>query len=206
MFDPPDSPEDLRSFARPHPLAERLAERMRGRPGARVLDFAAGSGRNGAALRRAGFAVVAVDDTRAQSEAPLTGVPGPFAAALTTHGLLHGSRGAVEARLDAIASALDDGALLYATFGSSRDARFGQGERLDACTYAPLDGDELGVAHVYFDRAAIEALLRRRFVVESLEEHAVDEIAGKWAHRERPLTGAVHWFVVARKAPPATTS
>jgi hypothetical protein len=36
-------------------------------------------------------------------------------------------------------------------------------------------------------------------VIESLDEHGVDEVAGAWAHREHPLTGAAHWFVIAQK-------
>jgi len=201
VFDPPDSPEDERTIARAHPLARRLVERLRrGRQG-RVLDFAAGNGRNGAALRAAGFTVVSIDDARAGSQAPLAGLTGRFAAVVTTHGLLHGSPGAIEARLDAIAEAMHGSGLLYATFGSSRDARFGKGECLGATTFAPHDGDERGVAHTYFDRDGLEALLQRRFSVESLEEHAVDDAAGTWAHEERALAGAVHWFAVVSKLP-----
>ncbi|MGC1380281.1 MAG: hypothetical protein WA814_04575, partial [Candidatus Baltobacteraceae bacterium] len=124
---------------------------------------------------------------------------GRFAAVVSSHGFLHGRRHAIEDRLRAVAAHLEDEGVLYATFGSARDGRFGAGTRLDAATYAPLEGDERGVAHTFFDRTALDALLAPHFVTESAEERAVDEIAGSWAHREGPLTGAVHWFVVARK-------
>ncbi|HYL26515.1 MAG TPA: hypothetical protein VEW74_01705 [Candidatus Nitrosotalea sp.] len=183
----------------PHPLAERLIERLQTRSQSRVVDFAAGSGRNGAALRRAGLTVVTVDDATAESEDPLAALQAPVDAVVSTHGLLHGTPASIATRVRALAGALSQGGLLYATFGSRRDARFGQGERIDDSTFAPLEGDERGVAHAYFDRHGLEKLLSGSFAVESFEEVFVDEIAGSWAHRERPLTGAVHWFAVAKK-------
>jgi len=180
-------------------LAERLIERLQRRPQSRVVDFATGSGRNAAALRLAGFAVVTVDDATAASEAPLTGLQNPVDAVISTHGLLHGTPPAITARVRALAGALGESGLLYATFGSRRDARFGQGERIDDSTFAPLEGDERGVAHAYFDRKGLEEILGDYFEVESLEEVRADQIAGSWAHRGRPLTEAVHWCVIARK-------
>jgi hypothetical protein len=183
----------------PHPLAKRLIERLHSTPGSRILDFAAGSGRNGEALRRAGFTVVAVSDDSAASSAPLSGTSERFDAVLSTHGFLHGTVSTVTERVAAIAHRLVSGGVLYATFGSTRDARFGQGKRLDDSTFVPDDGDERGVAHAFFERSRLMALLDPYFDVESLNEHAVDGIAGSWAHRQRPLAGAAHWFAIARK-------
>lgn len=183
----------------PHPLAERLIERLQSAPESRVLDFAEGSGRNGTALRRAGFTVVAIADDAADRTAPLPGESASFSAVLSTHGLLHGTPGAIAARVRALSQRLESGGLLYATFGSTHDARFGEGERIDDSTFSPDDGDERGVAHAYFDRDRLLALLDPDFEVELLREHSVDEVAGSWAHRERPLTGAVHWYAIARK-------
>lgn len=163
-----------------------------------MLDFASGSGRNGDALRRAGLAVVAISDASA-SNLPLPEVPDGFAAAISTHGLLHGTPSDVRSRLDWIARRLEAGALLYATFGSTRDARFGEGTRIDEFTFAPVEGDERGVAHAYFTRAQVLALLEPEFEIESLDEERVDAVAGAWAHRERPLSRAFHWFAVAQK-------
>ena len=131
----------------PHPLAERLIERLQSRGGNRILDFASGSGRNCDALQRAGFSVVAVDDRTAASPDPFAGVPRGFSAIITTHGLLHGSRSGIAARVRSIAELVEAGGFLFATFGSTRDARFGRGKRLDESTYAPIDGDERGIAH-----------------------------------------------------------
>jgi SAM-dependent methyltransferase len=183
----------------PHPLAAALVERLHSRPTSRVLDFAAGSGRNTGALRAAGFAVVAIGDAAAASEMPFAGVEGGFDAVISTHGLLHGTRATVASRLRTIADRLEPGGLLYASLGSIRDARFGCGERLDDSSFAPTDGDERGVAHAYFERDEIGRLLERDFLIESLDERNVDQIAGRWAHRENPLHRAVHWFVRARK-------
>jgi hypothetical protein len=180
----------------PHPLAERIIERLQSRPGTRVLDFASGSGRNGAALRHAGFAVESIPD-EAAAQAPR--LAQRYAAALSTHGFLHGTPAGIAERLSIVAGALEERGLLYATFGSTGDARFGAGERIDDATFAPLDGDERGVAHVYFDEPRVRTLLRPYFEIESLEERGVDDVAGAWAHRERPLQGAVHWFAIACK-------
>jgi hypothetical protein len=197
--EPPASPQGQASIVEPHPLTVLLIERLRGAPGSRVLDFGSGRGRNAVALRRAGLTVVAVDDSIADSAQPLAGITGPFAAAISTHGFLHGRLEAIEARLYAVASRLEEGGVLYATFGSSRDARFGHGRRLDQSTFAPTAGDERGVAHTFLDRDRLATLLAPHFVIESLEERGVDEIAGAWAHRERPLEAAAHWFAIARK-------
>jgi Methyltransferase domain len=183
----------------PHPLAATLIERLQSRARGSVLDFAAGSGRNTRALRAAGFVVVAIDDVAAASESPFAGVHDRFDAALSTHGLLHGTLASVASRLDAIGGRLVPCGLLYATFGSIDDARFGHGKRFDDATFAPDDGDEAGVAHVYFDRDRLVGLLKPHFEIESLDEHRVDDIVGTWAHAQRPLRGAAHWFVTARK-------
>jgi hypothetical protein len=180
-----------------HPLAVRLVEHLRGGREIRVLEFACGAGRNTGALREAGLHVATIDDRTAASAAPFVGVPDGFAAALSTHGLLHGTPAIVAGHVSQIARRLEKNGVLYATFGSVRDARFGQGERIDASTFAPAEGDERGVPHAFFERAELIALLDRYFAIESLEEHNADEVAGNWAHRERPLSGAVHWFAVA---------
>jgi hypothetical protein len=180
-------------------LAQRLIERLQGSGEGPVLDFGSGSGRNGEALRHAGLTVVAIGDDALSSPQALAPLTQRCAAALSTHGLLHGIPPAIAGRVGAVARCLKAGGLLYATLGSTRDARFGCGERIDDCTFAPADGDERGVAHAYFDRDRVCAILQPYFEIESLTESSVDRVAGAWAHRERPLTGAVHWFAVAHK-------
>lgn len=166
-------------------------------PEIRVLDFACGAGRNTRALREAGFSVVAIDDRTAASPAPLAGIADGFAAALSTHGLLHGTPATIADRVSQIARILAKNGSLYATFGSVRDARFGQGERIGDSTFAPAEGDERGVAHAFFDRDRLYAMLDPYFSIKTLKERDADETAGAWAHRERPLSGAVHWFAIA---------
>jgi hypothetical protein len=180
-------------------LAQRLIERLQSIPGGRILDFASGSGRNREALEHAGFTVVTVEDHTALSSAPFAGITQGFVAAISTHGLLHGVPSTIVANVRSIVELLDRRGLLYATFGSTHDARFGNGLRIDASTFAPTDGEEHGVAHAYFDRATLRSVLEPYLQIESLDEHGIDAIAGKWAHRARPLTGGMHWFVIARK-------
>lgn len=181
----PDSPEHA-SIRSPHPLCLALIERLRDRPGADVFEIGRGSGRNTRALEAAGFTVNAT--------------AGPYVAALSTHALLHGTPDDVREHLDAIARALEPGAPLYATFGSVRDARYGGGTPVAPHAFAPTDGDEAGVTHAFFDETRLRAMLDERYRIESLREERVDEIAGRWAHREQPLHAAVHWFaLVTRK-------
>ncbi|HEX8805583.1 MAG TPA: hypothetical protein VF741_01495 [Candidatus Aquilonibacter sp.] len=181
----PDSPEAV--HRPPHPLALALIERLRERPGAPVLEIGAGSGRNTRALLEAGLHI---------GSAP-TG--GPYAAALATHALLHGTPASLASKLATIAGVLEPGAALFATFGSTRDARYQTGTLLEPHVYAPNDGDERGVAHAYFDATRLRVLLEPNFTIESMREVAVDKIAGQWAHPTSPLHGAVHWFVIATR-------
>lgn len=193
---PPTSPEHA-SARPPHPLAVELIAVL-GVGGARVIDFASGSGRNARALRTAGFEVAEIGDADATA-ATIEGASGSFAAALSTHGLLHGTLEVIEAAVEAIAAKLAPGGRLFATFGSVRDARFEQGLEIQRFVYAPLDGDERGIAHAFFDESRLRALLEGRFALESVEERNADEVAGDWAHREKPLRNSAHWFVHARK-------
>ena len=180
-----DSPEAVPRP--PHPLALDLIDRLRGRPGAPVLEVGTGSGRNTRALVAAGLRVhTALQD-------------GPYAAALTTHALLHGTPASIGRALTTIAAALEADAPLYGTFGSTKDARYGIGTELEAHVYVANDGDEAGVPHAYFDESRLRELVATDFAIESMREVPVDDVAGKWAHTSAPLRGAVHWFVIATK-------
>lgn len=178
----------------PHPLAERLAVRLH--PGNAVLEAGTGGGRNARALERAGMRVIAVDDGDVYA---LLLPRGPFDGAIATHALLHGTPAAIAALLGEIATTLRAGAFFCGTFASTSDARFGAGKCLGERTFAPTSGDELGVAHSYFDEPALRALLAAHFEIESLAEVRVDAVAGRWAHPRKPLSGAMHWFVEARR-------
>lgn len=178
----------------PHPLAELLVASLP--PGSAVLDAGTGSGRNARALERAGMRVTAVSDADAYA---LLLPRRPFDAAIATHALLHGTPDAIAALLAEIAASLRANAPFYATFASANDARFGVGECLGQRTFAPTSGDEAGVAHSYFDEAALRALLLPHFDVVSLAETRVDAVVGRWAHPREPLSGAMHWFVRARR-------
>jgi hypothetical protein len=184
----------------PHPLALRLIERLRDGaiPHARVIDFAAGSGRNGSALRRAGFDVFVIDDETAYGDAWSVPDAG-FDAVISTHGLLHGTVASIASRLDVLYQKLKAGGMLFATFGSTLDARFGMGKRIAPSTYCAVGGDERGIPHTFFTQAELRELLVGRYDVDSLEEQAAEKVAGTWAHERAPLEAAVHWFLEARR-------
>jgi hypothetical protein len=182
------SSDSSRPPARPaHALALDLLRRLGTHSGATVLEIGRGSGRNTAALTAAGHIVVGLND------------PVSADAALSTHALLHGTRADVAALLEEIAERLRPGAPFYGTFGSTEDARFGEGTRIDDGCYAPSGGDEAGVAHAFFDEAALREMLQPRWEIDRLDHVRVDDVAGAWAHLERPLRDAYHWFARLRK-------
>ena len=180
-------------FREPHPLARLLLEQTA--PGSSILEIGAGSGRNLAALI-ATMKVIAIDDSDVSYDR-LPFAEQSFDAVLSTHGLLHGTLPDIEATLREIRRVGRPNALVFATFASQRDARFGKGVRAGPQSFALTDGDEAGVTHSYFSEAELRALLRD-FTIERLEEVDVDRIAGAWAHMQTPLHGAVHWFAMLR--------
>jgi hypothetical protein len=185
----------------PHPLAERLAAALHGRP-TRVLVWGPGDGRNSRALRAAG---ALVEELEADAD-PARGAR-PYDAVLSTHALLHGTTATVAARLAAISGVIAAGGSLYATLGSTADARCGRGTRVAGGSgWAPVEGPEAGVAHAFFDAAGVAAALGTAYELRWMEERDVRAVVGRWAHplpQQEPL---VHWLIEARRrfTPPAT--
>ncbi|HEY0395825.1 MAG TPA: class I SAM-dependent methyltransferase [Candidatus Elarobacter sp.] len=135
-------------------------------------------------------------------ETPYTQLPASresFGAALSTHAYLHGTTSKLRAGLAELRRVLLPGAPVYITLGSIADARYGLGVPLDDRTFAPGDGSEAGIPHVYLDRDGVVEMLFG-FELVSLEEVDVDDIVGRWAHADEETTGRVHWFVEARRA------
>ena len=181
-----------------HPLTAALIERLRECPAARVLELGSGNGRHTCALQAAGLVVVAIPDARVH--APWPQVSDPFDALLSTHGLLHGTREQVAATLDRALRLLRDGAAVFAAFGSTADPRYGTGVRIAQGCYAPEEGDERGIPHAYFDRAALSGLLREAGLVpEAIEELDATASVGRWAHASLP-TQVIHWHVRSAKS------
>ncbi len=163
-----------------------------------MLDVHTGSGRNAAALRAAGIDVVATGD-----DEPYTQLPGnrdAYAAAISTHGYLHGTTSKLRLGFADLRRVLAPGAPIYITLGSLSDPRFGFGEAFDERTFAPGDGPEIGIPHAFFERDGIIELLRG-FTIESLEEVDATGIVGTWAHPDIVSEDRiVHWFVIASKS------
>ncbi|MBV9408494.1 MAG: hypothetical protein JO164_06700, partial [Candidatus Eremiobacteraeota bacterium] len=87
---------------------------------------------------------------------------------------------------------------VFLTLGSINDARYGLGTPLDERSFAPGDGEEVGIPHVYLDRDGVIEMLFG-FTVTALDEVEVDDVVGSWAHGDDALGGRVHWFVEARR-------
>lgn len=183
------------SAQKAHPLTERLIADVREHPlDGPVIEVGTGSGRNTRALVAAGIPNVGVPDS-----APYTQLPGGrdlYGAALASHAYLHGTSAKLRAGIAELRRVLRRGAPLYITLGSITDARYGLGIALDERSFAPGDGDEAGIPHIYLDRDGVIETLAG-FTVESLDEVDVDEIVGRWAHEDEEIAGRVHWFVKA---------
>jgi hypothetical protein len=181
-----------------HPLAERLIANAREHAlDGPVIEVGTGSGRNTRALVEAGVPNVSVPDST-----PYTQLPGTrenYGAGLSTHAYLHGASAKLRVGIAELRRVLRPGAPVYITLGSIKDARYGLGIPLDERSFAPGEGDEVGIPHAYFDRDGVIELLLG-FAIESMEEVDADEIVGRWAHGpDDDVAGRVHWFVVARR-------
>jgi hypothetical protein len=195
-MDKPSAP-GKRFFEAAHPLAQRLIEDLqRERITGPVLEVGSGQGRNTRALVEAGLEVVATDDAAQYTQLPAARES--MAAALSTHGYLHGTSPKLRAGIAELARVLRADAPVYLTLGSIDDVNFGFGSQIDEQTFAAGDGPEAGIPHVYLDRDSVTELLRA-FTIESLDSVNVDEIVGRWAHDDSEPPGKRHWFVIARK-------
>jgi hypothetical protein len=96
-----------------------------------------------------------------------------------------------------VRTVLSPGGDFFTTLGSTRDPRYGEGERGDDGAFTRASGPEAGVAHAFFDEAAVRALFAGYEIVALTEERAA-ETAGRWAHTEAEAHTLVHWFVRAR--------
>jgi len=185
------------SAERAHPLADRLvAAAAAGSFTDPVVEVGNGSGRNTRALVGAGIRVVAVGDST-----PYTQLPGEreaYGAALSTHAYLHGTDAKLRAGMAELRRVLRPGAPAFMTLGSFRDARYGLGLALDERTFAPGDGDEAGVPHVYYDRDGVLELMRG-FTIDALDEVDADDTVGRWAHADDGVRGRVQWWIQARR-------
>jgi hypothetical protein len=180
-----------------HPLAEQLIELARRELfDGPVIEVGTGSGRNTRALIDAGIPNVTVPD-----DVPYTQLPGTrdsYGAALSSHAYLHGASAKLRAGIAELRRVLKPNAPIFITLGSFKDARYGLGIPLDERSFAPGEGDEIGIPHAYFDRDGVIELLFG-FAIESMQEVDVDAIVGRWTHADDDVAGRVHWFVRARK-------
>ena len=191
------SAHDRLTFEQAHPLAVRLIADTREVPLAgRVVEVGSGAGRNTRALRAAGLDVLALDDAQPYTQLPSGRAT--MAAALSTHAYLHGTAAKLRMGLAELARVLRPGAPVYLTFGSIDDVNYGLGTEIDEHTFAPGDGPEAGIPHVYLDRAAVLEMLAD-FSIDSLEHVDVDAVVGRWAHGEDEPPGKRHWFVIGRR-------
>jgi len=181
-----------------HPLATRLVDLARRAPlEGPVIEVGTGSGRNTRALVEARIPNVTVPDSTPYTQLP--GTRDSYGAALSTHAYLHGTSAKLRAGIAELRRVLRPKAPIFITLGSFKDVRYGLGVPFDERSFAPGEGDELGIPHAYFDRDGVIELLFG-FDIVSLEEVEVDDIVGRWAHDDDDeLPGRVHWFVEARK-------
>jgi hypothetical protein len=86
---------------------------------------------------------------------------------------------------------------LLAALASQRDIRFGRGTQLADDCFAPDEGDEIGVPHLFVTEKRLHELFEPAFVLTHYAEYDVAKIVGKWAHAD--ATGHRHWFIRAQR-------
>ncbi len=179
-----------------HPLATALATRYRSHElTGPIIEIAAGSGRTTRSFVDAGIPIVSTRDDESYTQLP--GGRNLYAAAISTHGYLHGTVAKLRLGFAELRRVLRPGAPVMLTLGSIEDARFGLGLPVEETTFAPGEGEEAGIPHAYFDRAGVIEVLAPTLTIESLTHVNVDDIVGRWAHAEP--AGMWHWFVIGQR-------
>jgi len=189
------------AWLEPEPLVHALAERMRERGFARVLDLGCGVGRHATYLATEGFTCVGVDASEAglayareqaaasglaidyrvgSFDADLAFADQSFDAVVAWNVLYHGD-GAIAARaIGGIARILVPGGLYVGTMLSSRNAQYRRGREVAPDTFV-VDGDagDKRHPHFYCDTRTLLAL-HQEFDVLDLRDRA-------------QAPGAFHW-------------
>ena len=143
--------------------------------------------------------MVALPDDDADRSESLRPEVGAFAAAISTHGYCTERPRRSRREPDESPAALEPGGLLCA------DLRFGprcalrQRPAASNRTFAPLDGDERGVAHTYFTRVQLEELSHPHYTIEACARKPASTTSPEHGRTASPARDAVHWFVVRRR-------
>jgi hypothetical protein len=183
-------------MAAAHPLALELAKQKRH---ARALILGIGSARNIPPFVAAEHTITAIDEIatnvvnlKVSNFARCTALhvrynalPLPdasFDLLLSTHALQHGTLDDLQAAIIELARIAAPQALVACALASTADARYRHGRFIAPQCYAPVEGDEIGVPHVYVSKRQTELLFEPFFQLQHCEERNVDEVVGSWAH------------------------
>jgi tellurite methyltransferase len=177
-----------------------------------VLDLGCGIGRHAFYQAKMGFKVTALDSSPAAlkvlkksvSEAGLsiktcTGnyndplfKPAAFDFILAFNVIYHGSQADFEKSIDLVFEWLRPGGHFFFTCPSRRDAKYGNGELVEAHTFKPMNSVTPGDIHYFTDEAELTELTRRfSHVSRSLYEH-------DWDNQGQPQFSS-YWRVLAVK-------
>lgn len=206
--------DDLR-WVNPQPSVVSLSREMDRRGFSRVLDLGCGAGRHTTYLSGLGFEVVGLDPASSGLEhcyrdlvtrelprrlvlAGMERLPFPdysYQCVISTYVIHHNTMRGVAAAIGEIERILVPGGLFLATVLGRGDFKYGVGRKVEEGTYVPLEGDERGVVHHFFDREEIGELLGSfRIISLASDEEEVDFPGGRDVRHD-------HWEVLAEKLP-----
>ncbi|MFQ6088194.1 MAG: class I SAM-dependent methyltransferase [Candidatus Methanofastidiosia archaeon] len=179
--------------------------------GKKILDLGCGAGRHTIFLARKGYQVLATDISengvrytkkwlkREGLEAEL-GISDmedlPFGnerfdAVICIFVVHHNTLYGIEKTLKEIHRVLKKNGLSLITLKSSRDARFGQGEKIDEDTFLFTSGDEKGIPHYFCSRKTLDKLFSNFEILELWH----------WEVERPNIPKRVNWVVVGKKPP-----
>jgi tellurite methyltransferase len=163
-----------------HPLVAELAEQLKERPDARILDLGSGAGRHLVYLAQQGYQVVGMDCAEnglsasrtwleqqgLQSSlvrADMTALPfadQSFDALLSIHVIFHNTLALIQRSLNEIDRVTRPGAPICLTFQSTLSYRYGSGQEIEPGTFLPEIGIDAFIPHHFSDFTEICQLLR----------------------------------------------
>lgn len=117
---------------------------------------------------------------------------GTFDAIIAYNVVYHAMRNEVERVLEQAFRVLTLNGVMLVTFKSSLDSDYGEGNRLDRATYAPVAGVEKGIPHYYVDEEEIRRLLQNFELIKLIHKQELPVLEGEGRKR-------AHWVAWVKK-------
>lgn len=165
-----------RFFEIPHPDIDKFIKLLNKQKGKKVLDFGSGTGRHVVCLAQNGFEVVGIDisktgikmtnkwlvDEKLKAKLIVRDISKPipytdsyFDGVISTQVIHHGEKQVVINTINEITRVVKPGGIIFITVpiykGYSKEKVGWKMKKIDERTFVPLDGQEKGLVHYFFN-------------------------------------------------------